>query len=87
MKTPTNVQRLELECTCVDIGINKWDRLMEGATKANKKTINNLVKIHLPDLYAGLSLNFYNPYNYFKTNTHLILVHSHIEYFLKYEPT
>ena len=85
MKTPTEVDSLELECSCVGIGINKWDELMEGTTRANHKIINRLVKKHLPDLFHSLGLEYYNPYNYHKTKTHLILVHSSIEYFLRYD--
>ena len=85
MKTPKKVNSLWLECTCVGIGFNEWERLMKDAKKANYKIINRLVKIHLPDLFYDLALNYYNPYNYFKTKTHLILVHSGIEYFLRYE--
>ena len=57
---------------------------MAGATRANHRQIDRLVRRHLPDLYAGLSLNLRNPYHYFKTRRHLILVHSAIEYFLAY---
>ena len=84
MKTPAEVETLELECTCMGIGINRWNELMNGDTRADSRKINRLVKIHLPDLYEYLSLNMYNPYFYHKTRTHLILVHSGIEYFLKY---
>ena len=84
MKTPISVNYLELDCTCVGIGTGKWDELMQGATHANHAQIDNLVKLHLPELYEELMLNLYNPYNYFKTETHLILVHSSIEYFLSY---
>ena len=82
--TPTRVESLELECCCCDIHISKWERLMAGHTRANKRTINRLVREHLPDLYEALSLNLHNPYNYHKTKTHLILVHSGIEHFLRY---
>lgn len=85
MRTPDDVSSVHLECTCVSIGQVRWDELMEGATKADKAKIDRIVKIHLPDLYESLALEFYNPYNYFKTDTHLILVHSSIEYFLKYD--
>jgi len=85
MKTPKEIDYLEFEYTCVDISINKWDQLMQNSTRANYKIINNLVKKHLPDLYNDLSLHLRNPYNYFKTKTHLILVHSGIEYFLRYK--
>ena len=85
MKTPTKVSYLELETTCVGCGQRRWDQLMQDAVKANKRTINKLVQEHLPDLYHGLALDYYNPYNYLKTKTHLILVHSSIEYFLRYK--
>ena len=84
MRTPTHVHQLELETTCIWINQRQWDNLMEGHTRANKRVIDSLVLEHLPDLYDSLALNCYNPYNYFKTSTHLILVHSSIEYFLRY---
>ena len=57
---------------------------MDGARRADKRVINRLVKTHLPDLYRALRLDLRNPYAYFKTRDHLILVHSGIEYFLAY---
>lgn len=81
-----NIQNLSLDCTCVNCGgPAHWERLMEGAVKANKKMINRLVKKFLPDLYENLALDLYNPYNYYRTDKHLILVHSAIEYFLSYQ--
>ena len=56
---------------------------MKGAVRANKAIINNLVKEHYEDIYIALGLHYYNPYNYYRTATHLILVHSSIEYFFK----
>jgi hypothetical protein len=85
VRTPQQVSLLQLECTCSSISMSKWERLMKNTTRACHKTINRLVKEHLPDLYESLMLNLYNPYNYFKTKTHLILVHSNIEYFMRYE--
>ena len=80
------VTELELQTTCVDCGgLSRWERLMEGAIRANKRAINSLVKQLLPDLYQDLALQYPNPYNYFRTKTHLILVHSGIEYFLKFK--
>lgn len=84
MKTPKKVRELTLQCSCVGISRYEWDALMQGAKRADKRQINRLVKEHLPELYNDLALNFYNPYNYYKTQTHLILVHSHIEYFIRY---
>jgi len=83
-KTPTKVNFLLCETTCVGITFNKWENLMKGHTRSNKKQIDRLVKKHLPKLYEELRLNFYNPYNYYKTKRHLILVHSGIEYFISY---
>lgn len=77
---------LEYECNCTNCGsIHVWNRLMEGAVRANKRALNSLVKKFLPDLHKGLALQFHNPYNYFRTETHLVLVHSAVEYFLKFE--
>ncbi len=85
MKTPSQVKEIHLETTCVNCsGYNEWDNLMEGHTRANKTLIDSLVKKHLPELYNDLCLNFHNPYFYYKTEKHLILVHSSIEYFLSY---
>lgn len=78
-------QNIELEHTCVGISIYKHEKLMKGAKKANGKKIRQMIKKQLPDLYRDLSLDFYNPYeNQSKrTDTHLIYIHSSIEYFLK----
>ena len=84
MKTPREVDGLWLEATCTGINLAQWNRWMDGATRADKRRIDGLVKRHLPDLYAALSLNLRNPYHYYKTGRHLILVHSAIEYFLAY---
>ena len=78
------VHSLYFEASCVNVSQQKWDDLMSGAKKGNKREINKLVKRFLPDLYIGLALNYYNPYNYYRTDTHLILVHSGIEHFLKF---
>lgn len=76
---------IELECTCVGIGIPKWNSLMEGAVKADGSKIRRMIKEQLPELYKNLALNYHNPYesSCVRTNTHLIYVHSGIEYFLK----
>lgn len=92
MKTPDRVNELWLECTCVSISFWTWEKLMKGAKRADCYKINRLVKKHLPDLFHDLALNFkplkdlywFNPYHYYKTREHLILVHSGIEYFLRY---
>ena len=57
---------------------------MAGATRADHRLVNSLVRRHLPDLYEDLRLDLRNPYHYFKTRRHLILVHSAIEFFLGY---
>lgn len=78
-----SIKSLKFEASCASINKEEWDKLMEGAKRGNKREINALVKKLLPDLWWGLELRFNNPYNYYKTNTHLILVHSATEYFLK----
>ncbi len=84
MRTPGQVDCLWLEATCSGINLAQWNRWMDGATRADHRRIDGLVRKHLPDLYESLSLNLRNPYHYFKTRTHLILVHSAMEYFLAY---
>ena len=84
MRTPREVDCLWLEATCSGINLAQWERWMAGATRANHRQIDRLVRRHLPDLYEDLRLHLRNPYHYFKTRRHLILVHSAIEYFLGY---
>lgn len=72
-----------LECTCADINQTKWEKLMEGATRADKRKLNALIKKKMPELYGALALNLYNPYHYYKTAKHWVLIHSAIEYFIK----
>lgn len=84
MKTPREVDCLWLEAACSDIGLTQWEQWMAGETRADHRLIDRLVRKHQPELYEALSLNLWNPYHYFKTRRHLILVHSAIEYFLGY---
>jgi hypothetical protein len=84
MRTPRRVDGLWLEATCADIKLPQWERWMAGATRADKRRIDGLVKRHLHGLYRDLALNLRNPYHYYKTRRHLILVHSATEYFLSY---
>lgn len=81
-----NITQLHYECCCVDITQRKWDCLMYKARKANGSKIRKLIKKLLPEVYESLALEFPNPYEHqcVKTTTHLIYVHSGIEYFLKY---
>lgn len=55
---------------------------MEGTTIADKRKVEKLIRDNDPD-FAREKLVFYNPYSYYKTNTHIIFVHSGIEYFFK----
>lgn len=76
-----------LETTCVGCGVNMWDELMEGHKKANRKEV---VKIALlsgvideEQAREEIKRPYYNPYTHYKTNTHIIYVHSAIEHFIK----
>jgi len=77
--------KIELQYTCDSISLNKWNSLMQKAVKANGLKIRAMIKKQLPELYNSLALNFYNPYEQQsqRTKTHLVYVHSGIEYFLK----
>jgi hypothetical protein len=72
---------ITLECTCVGMSERKWDSLMEGATRADKRIVDKLVLEADPSFTPFIK--YYNPYNHFKTKTHLIFVHSCIEHFFK----
>jgi len=76
---------MELECTCVGIGMSRWNRLMKGAKPLNYDWLVRRIRKHMPDLYEALGLDFYNPYceQTRVTRTHYILVHSSIEYFIR----
>ena len=70
---------------CTSVSLRRWEYLMEGAVKANGEKIKAIIKKHLPELYEEIGLNFYNPYQHQsqRTKTHLVYVHSAIEYFIK----
>lgn len=63
-----------LEATCVGISQHEWDAFMEGAVRADK---NKLLKA------IGFKDEYYNPYDFYRTKTHLIYVHSAIEHFYR----
>jgi hypothetical protein len=68
---------VSLECTCVDVTLTRWEDLMVGATRADKKQVEKLIDLPLSER------KYRNPYVYYKTSTHLIYVHSSIEYFYR----
>lgn len=84
MRDYSRFNLINLEATCVSTSIWEWQQYMENAKRANKRKINSLIKRDLPDLYESLALHLPNPYNYFITDRHIVLVHSGIEYFITY---
>lgn len=76
-----------LECTCADITEKQWEHLMNNARRMSYKKLLSLIKNNLPDLYYALGLNYPNPHSTQcrQTDTHYILVHSAIEYFIRKE--
>ena len=76
---------MELEYTCCEVTLDKWNDLMKGAKPINYDWLKNKIRKHLPHLYEDLYLDCYNPYGHQSkvTKTHYILVHSSIEYFIK----
>jgi len=76
------IQRgITLECTCMGINISKWEELMKGAVKANTELVNRIIK--KSGEIDSYHTDFYNPYTHFRTKTHIIYVHSGIEYFFR----
>lgn len=77
----------EFEATCVGIGQYQWDKLMKGHTRADRKqTVKIALLAGVIDHHQAkeeIKRPYYNPYNHYKTKTHLIYVHSAIEHFIK----
>lgn len=77
----------EFESTCVGIGQREWDRLMKGATKANRKEVVRIALLAgvIDEEQAAIEIKkpYYNPYQHYKTKTHIIYTHSMIEHFIK----
>ena len=74
---------VEYEANCTCLSQREWNRLMRGAVRADKRRVEQVIRKHCPELANDLALGFYNPYNAYRTDTHLIYVHLSIEYFLK----
>ena len=78
---------VQFECTCVGIGMTKWERLMKNHTRANRREV---IKIALEagvidedQAKTELKNPWWNPYTHFKTATHIIYVYSDIEHFIR----
>jgi hypothetical protein len=75
------------ETNCTSITAQKWDELMKGAKRANrKKVVKAAIETGVITEDEGrreLKSETYNPYEHLKTKTHLIYVHSAIEHFIK----
>lgn len=76
---------MRYECCCVDVTFDEWKVLMRGARKCSYKNLLKKIKANLPALYEQLLLDIPNPYaeQCQQTDTHYILVHSMIEYFIR----
>lgn len=76
-----------LETDCTSITESKWNKLMKGHTKANRKEVVRIALLAgVIDEYQAkeeIKRPYFNPYNHFKTESHIIYVHSSIEYFIK----
>jgi len=80
-----NIKSITYYSSCLSLSDYEWKKLMKGSKRADKKKVNRLIRLHCPSLYRTLELSYYNPYNYLRTDTHIIVVHSSIEYFFKIE--
>lgn len=76
-----------LECDCTTISCWKWDKLMKGHTKADRRKVINIALmagvITEEDAKKEMKFSYYNPYTHYKTKTHIVYVHSCIEHFIK----
>jgi len=78
-------KHIELVGTCSQIVGDEYDMMFQGAKKANGSKIRRMIKRDCPELYEAICLDFYNPFEYQsqRTETHLIYVHSMIDYFFR----
>jgi len=74
---------LEFIGDCTNISPERSEQLMRGMVRADYKKVVRLIKRDEPSLHHDLALEFYNPYYAYRTNNHIILRHSSIEYFFK----
>lgn len=81
------INGVSFEFTCVGISMYKWDMLMKNHKRADRKKV---VKIALmagvideEQAREEIKRPYYNPYNHFKTDSHIIYVQSAIEHFIK----
>jgi len=85
MKTPTvkDISSIEFIGRCSDLTILQINKLLDGTTKANGKSIKGIIKHFMPELDDELTFGFYNPYEWqsSKKKGLLVYVHSAIEYF------
>ena len=78
-RAETNGVQYETNCTAVKLW--QWENLMQGATKADKNKVKSIIHQNCPE-FENLLIGW-NPYDHYKTKTHIIFVHSAIEYFFK----
>ena len=74
---------IEYDGNCTILTASKVKSLMEGSIRANQKKIEELIEDFYPRLADDLAIGFHNPYKSYRTETHLIYVHSAIEYFFR----
>lgn len=76
---------MRYECCCEDVTFEQWQVLMHGARKCSYKRLVSRIRKEIPALYEQLMLDVPNPYaeQCQQTDTHYILVHSMIEYFIR----
>lgn len=74
------------ETNCTGISIDKWNELMKGARPCSKnKAVKAAIETGVIDEQQGkqeLKNKHYNPYQPMQTKTHIIYIHSAIEYFI-----
>lgn len=75
------------EANCTGITIYQWEKLMKGHTRANKIEVTKIALqagiIDEEQARQEINRPYFNPYNHYKTKTHVIYVHSAIEHFIR----
>lgn len=73
---------LELIGTCSQLPQAQQDEIWKNAKMASKKSVFKLIEKHDPNM-APAFYKLWNPYQQYRSDTHIIFVHSAIDHFYK----
>lgn len=76
-----SITSVYLENTCVGTTMDEWEGFMKGSVRADKRQVHRILLEQ--DQITSMDVRLRNPYDFYRTDTHLIYVHSGIEHFYR----